>query len=316
MSRISKDITPYFLPSRTKTKRSGFDLGFGRPQWLGWLPLVMISVIPFSFRNAVPPWVLMWMLAGALYAGCKWLTWWRCASIRAPWWRHAAYLIAWPGMDAKRFLESRGHVPKPTFRSWTAAFLKTIFGALLVWRIVRWAPVTQPLLQGWIGLIGLIFLLHFGSFQLLALAWQQLGVNAQPIMRSPILSKSLAEFWGKRWNSAFNLLVHDFLFRKLHRHISAIGATLVVFLVSGIIHDFVISVPARAGYGLPTVYFLLQGLGLCFERSGFGQKAGLRNALVGRCFTLGVTAIPAFWLFHPPFIKTVILPMLRAVGAT
>jgi predicted DCC family thiol-disulfide oxidoreductase YuxK len=33
-------------------------------------------------------------------------------------------------------------------------------------------------------------------------------------------------------------------------------------------------------------------------------------------FMLLVTASPLFWLFHPPFITNVILPMLTAIGAT
>jgi hypothetical protein len=36
----------------------------------------------------------------------------------------------------------------------------------------------------------------------------------------------------------------------------------------------------------------------------------------GWFFTLVVTVAPLFWLFHPPFIHNVILPMLTAIGAT
>ena len=40
------------------------------------------------------------------------------------------------------------------------------------------------------------------------------------------------------------------------------------------------------------------------------------SGLRGRLFAIGVTALPAFGLFHPPFIHNVILPMLDAIGAT
>lgn len=311
MSRITKDLVGFFP---TDIQQKGLFRTQGWRNLPGWLPLLILPCIAWIFRNSIAPWIFMWAMAFALYFGCKWLTWWRCAVPGVPLWRHLAYLFAWLGMDANAFLDPRKSVSKPQLREWIAAILKTVFGALLVWWIVK--LIGQPLLAGWIGLVGCIFLLHFGTFHLLALLWQQLGIDAQPIMRAPILAKSLADFWGTRWNSAFNLLVHKLVFRKIYRHIGATGATLAVFLVSGIIHDLLISVPARAGYGLPTIYFLLQGVGLCFERRKLNQAPLFHHQIARRSFTIAVTAIPAFWLFHPPFIRNVILPMLHAIGAT
>ena len=93
-------------------------------------------------------------------------------------------------------------------------------------------------------------------------------------------------------------------------------ALLAVFAVSGLLHELVISLPARGGYGLPSIYFAAQGLGLLLERSRAGRRLGLGRGWRGRLFALVVVAGPAFWLFHPPFIHKVILPMLRAIGAT
>ena len=58
-------------------------------------------------------------------------------------------------------------------------------------------------------MLGLILLLHFGSFELIALFWQSRGVNAKPIMSAPLRATSLAEFWGKRWNLGFRQFSHD-----------------------------------------------------------------------------------------------------------
>ena len=85
------------------------------------------------------------------------------------------------------------------------------------------------------------------------------------------------------------------------------AATMAAFLVSGLMHEIVISLPARAGYGLPTGYFLLQGMGVLLERAA--------PQIRGRVFTIFVTAFPAFWLFHPPFVRQVVLPFMEAMGA-
>ncbi|HSS98348.1 MAG TPA: MBOAT family protein, partial [Terriglobales bacterium] len=228
-------------------------------------------------------------------------------------WRSIAYLLAWPGMDAESFLDSNQLAEKPSSSEWLWALAKTIIGILLLWTAAR--HISQPLFQGWVGLFGLVLLLHFGSFHLLALFWQSSGVAAPPIMAKPILSKTLSELWGKRWNLGFRQLAHDLIFRPLHKRIGVSAASLLVFLVSGFIHDLVISLPARGGYGLPTLYFLLQGFGVSMERSSIGRRLGLQQGLSGWLFMFVFTAGPAFWLFHPAFVFRVILPFMKAIGA-
>ncbi len=286
------------------------------PNWPDWLPLAVLFPAALLLFARTEPWIFMWTICFALYFGCKWLTWRRAQIADSPAWRNWAYLLLWPGLDARAFLDPQNRAIKPSAVAWTAAWVETLFGAFLLWGMAGRVPASQTLLKGWIGMTGVIFLLHFGSFQLIALMWQRFGINARPLMRAPILATSLADFWGRRWNSAFNRLAHDIVFRPLHRRVGAAAATMAVFLASGLVHELVISVPARAGYGLPTAYFLLQGIGLLFERSALGQKWGLRHGLAGRCYTVVLTALPAYWLFHPAFVKTVILPMLKAIGAT
>ncbi len=134
-------------------------------------------------------------------------------------------------------------------------------------------------------------------------------------MSKPILSKTLSEFWGKRWNLGFRQLAFDLIFQPLHRKTGVVAASLLVFLASGLVHDLVISLPTRGGYGLPTAYFILQGLGVTLERSSFGRRLGLQHGLPAWLFMVVVAAAPAFWLFHPPFITRVILPFMHAIHA-
>ena len=85
-----------------------------------------------------------------------------------------------------------------------------------------------------------------------------------------------------------------------------------VFLISGLVHDFVISHTAGGGYGLPTLYFVIQGAAMLLERSSWGKRLGLRGGLVGRTFTAGVVAVPMGLLFPPVFVERIVVPMLHA----
>jgi hypothetical protein len=281
-----------------------------------WLPLALVSVAALPVRDWLPPWAFMWVLALAIYAALKWASWWR-SSMRAsaPPLRSAEYLLTWPGMDADSFLNVTRRVPQPQTKEWIWAFGKTIFGALLLWIVARRVPAAQPLLRGWVGLLGMVLLAHFGTFHILALIWQARGVDAVPIMNAPLRSTSLTEFWGKRWNLGFRQLGHDLIFQPLHGRIGAGTSSFLVFAASGLIHDFVISFPARGDYGWPTAYFLLQGAGVALERSRFGKWLRLRHGRRGWIYTATFTAVPAFWLFHPPFLRNVVLPFMNVIHA-
>jgi predicted DCC family thiol-disulfide oxidoreductase YuxK len=284
---------------------------------LGWLPLLMLPVVAWLVAPSMPRWGFMWAMAFALYAGCKWLTYReaRARGVATNRQRALAYLFAWPGMDATAFLSETARPVRPHRSEWTAAAVKTLFGATLIWVVARTAVPVNPLLAGWAAMVGLMFVLHFGTFHLLSLGWRTIGVNAMPVMRNPPRSSSLAEFWGRRWNTAFHELATRFTFRPLRPTVGRAGATLLVFLLSGLIHELVISVPAHGGYGLPTGYFALQGLGVAGERTRLGRRVGLGRGWRGRLFTVVVAAAPAFWLFPPTFVRTVILPMLAFIGA-
>jgi len=291
--------------------------------------LWLLSADTLRAWTRLPAWIVMWSIAFAIFLACKWLTWQR-ACRRGPspsFARSLGYLWAWPGMDAASFLTPRGRspgvwrlefpwIPPGGIGIWSFATLKTAAGAGLIWLATLDPFTANPLLTGWVAMIGLVFFLHFGLFHLLALAWQRVGTNAQPLMRAPLLATSLADFWSTRWNTAFNTLAVEFAFRPLARRWGTAWAIFSVFLISGLVHETVISLPARGGFGLPTAYFVVQGLGVLAERSRWARRFGLGRGFRGWLFVVGCVAGPAFWLFHPPFIHNVILPMLRAISAT
>ena len=231
--------------------------------------------------------------------------------------RQAGYLLGWPGLDAGAFLRlgSPSESLRPTRREVARSAFNVLLGLALFWGVARLVPASLDLARGWIGMTGLILMLHFGLFHLLSCGWRAAGVDARPLMRRPLASPSLSEFWGRRWNTAFRDLTHRFLFRPLSRWTGPRGAILAGFLFSGLVHDMVISLPAGGGWGGPTLYFLIQAVGLLIERSGPGRRLGLGRGWRGWLFTIAVIAGPAFWLFHPPFVRRVILPFMDACAA-
>jgi hypothetical protein len=190
---------------------------------------------------------------------------------------------------------------------------ETVGGIAILWTAGLPLTVDMPLAAGWLGILGFLLAFHFGLFRLLALGWQQLGVAAEPLMNSPLRAQTVSEFWSSRWNRAFRDVAHPLVFRPVARRFGVAVATAAGFLASGLIHDLVISLPARSEFGLPTRYFLIQAAAILAERSAWGRR--LRFAAgAGECLFVAVVILaPAGLLFHPPFIRQVVLPMLAAI---
>jgi Membrane bound O-acyl transferase family len=282
---------------------------------LKWLAALAPIVVCVAVADNTTSWLFMWLLAASIFVGAKWVTLAEILPLRTtPVSRLAAYLFLWPGLAPASFCFEKGKAPAPT--EWLTAIAKTTFGVAIVWGGLRFLPARHPLILGWAGMVGIVFVLHFGIFHLLSNLWRELGFNARPLMRNPLRASSVAGFWGGRWNTAFNDLMAPNVFAPLARRLGPGIAAVTVFLLSGLLHEIVISLPARGGFGLPTLYFAIQALGLLAERSRWGRKLGLGRGLRGWLFTVFITAGAAPLLFHPLFIRNVILPMLKAIGAT
>ncbi len=264
--------------------------------------------------DAIPPWAVMWALALAIYAGCKWLTCWHAPVQGVSAWRRAAYLFAWPGLDAAAFAREPVDHP-PSVADWMRGLLNLAVGLALFFVVARLVASLDLFAAGWVGMAGVVFTLHFGVFHLLSCFWRSVGVEARPLMNRPLASQSLGEFWGRRWNTAFRDLTHRFLFRPMTRRFGVRAGIAVGFIFSGLVHDLVISVPASGGYGGPTMFFALQGIGILIERSRFGQATGLGRGIIGWFFTMLMLVVPVPILFHPPFVERIIIPFMYAMRA-
>ena len=295
----------------------------------GWTPILCLSFgVPLlaagfatpnelNRRATIPAWCISWGLIFAFFGAMKWLTWRRTSAPNVSPWRQMGYLFFWPGLDAPTFLRGTAARDAPVDpREGVIALGKLLLGAALFWGVARWVPNDLPLVQGWVGLAGLAIGLLGGAFHFASWLWRAGGVDAEPIMDAPLRARSMAEFWGLRWNRAFHDFVRRFIHRPIARRFGPTTATTAVFLFSGLLHDTILSIPAGAGYGRPTLYFLLQLVGLAIERSPFGKRLAVGRGLCGRLFAIAVIVGPAGLLFHRPFMERVWLPFMSAVQAS
>lgn len=261
-------------------------------------------------------WTSMLVNCCAVFLGLKHGVWFASAAAtqRVATTERAAFFLLWPGMDVAAFLDAqRTDNPKSTSRDWASAILKTAIAAIGLWIVV---PMLAPFPDAAVGIAGMlaaILLVHCGLFHLLALAWRANGRLVQRIMNAPLAASSLADFWSRRWNLAFRDAAAILVFRPTARRWGTESAAFATFLFSGIVHEAAISLPARGGYGLPTIYFLLQYAGLAVERRWL-RGDGWGKRLAARAFAVVVVVAPLPLLFHPPFAEQVIVPLLKALG--
>lgn len=224
---------------------------------------------------------------GGVYLVFKALTFRRLAPARA-----LGYAALWPGMDSKPFAST---APADGFGLVAWGAFKMAVGAALF--CVRTGVPALDVARVFAG-IGL--LVHFGLCDVLSGFWRLRGVRVERLFVNPAASRTLGEFWGRRWNLAFHAVARDFVFRPTARRWGAGTGILATFIFSGLLHELLLSMPAGGGYGLPTSYFVLHGLLVLVER---------RWKIVGRTWTLLWVLAPAPLLFHPWFLRAFILPL-------
>lgn len=228
--------------------------------------------------------------------------------------RWLGFICGWPGMQPRLFAESAARRPQEAGRLFALGLRRLALGLALVGlaRVVWLATgsrlaATVPLLPG----ISLI--LHFGIFNLVAGAWRVAGVNAAPLFRAPLQSQSLTEFWGRRWNLAFSEMTTLAVFRPLSASVGPRPALLASFAFSGLLHEMAISLPVRAGYGLPLLYFVIHGGLMLAERALAARGRPLRGWF-GRGWTIFWLVLPLPILFHPAFLRGVVWPLIGIGG--
>jgi len=219
------------------------------------------------------------------------------------------YSLLWPGFDARPFAAAA--VERPPIRRLVEGTLRmTVGGLALVVAALnqeRWGDAAA-----WVGIGAILLFVHLGYSDLLTWLARRRGYPVKPLFDRPWKSKSLAEFWSRRWNVAFvemdRILFLPLLRTWLDRRVSSFS----VFLISGLLHEMAISYPAGSGFGLPMVYFAIHAVAVYAERAVL--KVRVWPAAAARTWTLAVVLLPLPLLFHEGFRATLVLPLLRAIG--
>jgi alginate O-acetyltransferase complex protein AlgI len=221
-----------------------------------------------------------------------------------------AFSSAWLGMQPRLFTSyggpARPGAPGLLRRGAINLAMGLAFVALArgIWSVTesRWTA-TIPVL------VGSSLCLHFGLGTMLAGVWRLRGVETSAVFREPLRAESLAEFWAKRWNLGFSEMTAALIYRPLSRRVGSTAALLAGFLASGLLHEMAISVPVRAGFGLPTLYFVLHGVLVGVERRLFKEGRPL-SGWFGRVWSMFWILAPLLLLFHPPFLAGVVWPLV------
>jgi hypothetical protein len=154
----------------------------------------------------------------------------------------------------------------------------------------RWLVASAGVYLGFEGLCGLALcvLPPFG--------WEH-----APLQRAPILSRTIAEFWGQRWNRMVSLTLRKNFFDPMARRRAPVAGLLAAFAASAVVHAYiVVPVGGTVAAAQMGAFFVLQGVSLVLQtRLGVSRW----RTLLARASTLF-----AFILTLPLFIE----PGLRA----
>jgi alginate O-acetyltransferase complex protein AlgI len=220
------------------------------------------------------------------------------------------FAVAWLGMKPRLFASQERRALDGAGELVRRGALQAIAGVtLIVLARLAWIAADSTLLASILLLPGLSLLIHFGLCNLLAGAWRARGIACEALFRAPLQAQSLSEFWAQRWNLAFSEMTAIAIYRPLAGRVGRGPALMAAFAVSGILHEMAISVPVRAGFGLPLLYFLLHG-GLVLLERALADAGRPLSGRVGRAWAVFWVVAPLPILFHRSFLAGVVWPLI------
>lgn len=127
------------------------------------------------------------------------------------------------------------------------------------------------------------------------------GVRIPEMHRAPILSRSLTEFWGQRWNRIVGAWLRRHCFLPFARRRQPGRGLLLAFVASTALHAWFAGVAVGWVAALAMgSYFLIQGALVAVEqRVRPGELGGRTWALLGAGLPAPLFVEPMLWIFEP-----------------
>jgi hypothetical protein len=279
--------------------------------WLKWLPACIAFASALSLLATRAGW-RRW-LATALAGGALAVPWWAPSGsvLRATLTLYLLWVFAkiiditrdtrertarfrWIWMLVLHDLRRDGYArvgARPDFRPGlllgVLVGLSVAIGALHValFEASELAPLPHLLVRFGAGLIACYFGVE-GALRVFELFYRGFGLDPPLLHEHPILSVSLAEFWGRRWNR----VVGHWLFRTLYRPLAMRGqprlGVLATFGGSAFFHFYFTWVAIGLRWSLPMAAFFLLQAPLALLEPALGQARWpkpLRHAWTAGC---------------------------------
>ncbi|SHJ42667.1 Membrane bound O-acyl transferase family protein [Rubritalea squalenifaciens DSM 18772] len=271
------------------------SLGWKTPRGLDWLLVLLCYGTIHLLTLGDAAFLRMVLLCSVLLGGMKWMVyaeWRRSGGKVLSWSRWLCFGFLWFGMDPNSWTSKRRDIRWKHDLLWGLGCL--LVGVFAVWMMaVYQVDALVPLF------IAMSVGFHYGALRLLTTFWKFAGIPVKPLFRNPLAMSGFNDFWSRRWNLAYSHMMARVVKRPLVPVLGEKWALFAVFAVSGLLHELAITVPVGAGYGLPTLFFLIHGMAACLERKNSGAMALL-------CGVLLIAGLPL--LFPGEFVREVIWP--------
>jgi hypothetical protein len=266
-------------------------LGGVRPAWVkrfvGWLVLAALVVAADRALAASEPLPRMIGICCVLLGGMKGLVYaeW-VGPQRLPISRYAVFAFLWFGMDPGSFQVRRAGL------SWkhdiAMGLLLMLIGTLGAWWVwaMEWRQIFLMFLPMSLGF-------HFGALRMLKGVLRAAGFSVRTLFPNVLNTAGIGDFWSRRWNVGYSQMMQRILGKPVQKSLGDGAGVMAVFLASGLLHELAITLPVRAGFGLPTLYFAFHG-GLTLLEKKLGRPIGRIPALLAVILPLGLLFPPAF----------------------